>query len=488
MPSFSPTHSSSSSHRQTLNGDDQSSLDGYNNYEDSSSSVSSSSVSRRCRKDQHYRLKSKKYNNKAADSIQLGQYEKAIQSLEKAMACAQKQSDGGLTEKACRCNECSVVFMNDRYTTNNIDLLSSNHRHMNTCIGRMSRRISKPKLKKLIPDGLSSTTTTTDINASWSIEDEYCDDDYDFCNTFHEKENRPNNEEPSGTYTNKFLYHYSEDNGSISVAYSNNGNDYIGCMNRRISQPKMMKIPINESKCNTDGRKSTSWKIEYEYYDDNNYVPSTSSDPDNTDFLLNQKEEEDFITATYSTNSAKINTDNECISRINHRVSQPSLKINATLPSSSNDGIYYQRPIWINRENGHAKGLVIFVVITFNLALAYHLAGVVATSLSVNNIDDDENDRNKTFSTDIKNIKKALLLYEMASQYELRLRHGSSAGDGQRDFAWDRHMSLRFNKILLENVSGMKSRYAFLKKYRKGTLCKLLFSLTRSIQEQETKQ
>ena len=92
-----------------------------------------------------------------------------------------------------------------------------------------------------------------------------------------------------------------------------------------------------------------------------------------------------------------------------------------------NDEIY-KRPIRIQRE-GCSMGSTLFLIITFNLALTSHLEVAVSHS-------------KKRF--DSSSAKKALLFYEMTSDYERRILSDSKT--------WDPLASIRFNTILSSNL------------------------------------
>lgn len=144
--------------------------------------------------------------------------------------------------------------------------------------------------------------------------------------------------------------------------------EYIASMTKSISQPRVKKVSLHNRNNNYGEGKNASWSIKDEYCDEE---------------LHEHKDEE-----------------------------------------------IYKRPIRVTRE-GHPIGSSLFLIITFNLALAHHLE--VATSF---------NHR----SYDPKAAKKTLLFYELTSTYEKRILADSNN-------CWDSLSSIRFNTILNNNLN-----------------------------------
>lgn len=75
--------------------------------------------------------------------------------------------------------------------------------------------------------------------------------------------------------------------------------------------------------------------------------------------------------------------------------------------ADNHDGGYiYRRPIRISRE-GHAMGMTLYLIITFNLALAHHLKTI---SCSMDNKDGRS-----------RNVNRTLVLYELTYKWQLKL-------------------------------------------------------------------
>mmetsp|Transcript_7926 Transcript_7926/g.17034 ORF Transcript_7926/g.17034 Transcript_7926/m.17034 type:complete len:401 (+) Transcript_7926:70-1272(+) len=165
--------------------DDDSDNIGSNNDEDDSST------------DAHL-LYAQKLNNNAAMCIGIGYHERAIQSLQEALKFSQKQSDESLT-KVCRCDGCKmdggIDFSTDfesnettsysynksipsRGTKGYKDEESSDEEddHVRKISRSMTRDISLPRLQKISCNN-TSNSCGEGKKASWSIKDEYCDEE-----------------------------------------------------------------------------------------------------------------------------------------------------------------------------------------------------------------------------------------------------------------------------------------------------------------------
>eukprot|EP00536_Pseudo-nitzschia_multiseries_P005583 jgi/Psemu1/12926/gm1.12926_g len=154
--------------------------------------------------DNAHLLYAQKLNNNAAMCIEIGYYERAIQSLQGALKCSQKQSDESLRQ-VCRCRECRVDgctdfsadfasetagrackptisigdtagFDEDESSDDEFDYVRNRRNLSDKDISSMARSISHPKVQKVVrPDGHNSSSEGN--NAPWSIKDEYCDEE-----------------------------------------------------------------------------------------------------------------------------------------------------------------------------------------------------------------------------------------------------------------------------------------------------------------------
>ncbi|VEU35505.1 unnamed protein product [Pseudo-nitzschia multistriata] len=142
-----------------------------------------------------------KLNNNAAWCIEIGYYERAIQSLQEALKYSQKQSDERLVQ-ICRCNECildggidfsadfgrigqsrgpKVATRGTQGCDNDESSDEEDDHARNSCdfdeehIANLTKSISQPKIQK-VARGNRSNGFGSGTNASWSIKDEYCDE------------------------------------------------------------------------------------------------------------------------------------------------------------------------------------------------------------------------------------------------------------------------------------------------------------------------
>ena len=160
--------------------------------------------------DHEYLLYAQNLNNNAALCIDIGYYDKATQSLQKALEFSQQLSDENLT-KVCQCIGCKVDgcidfsldfqsnhradFEGDSATTkgrfeSHDDFYDSSSEDDNNYtrnrnmsredISKLTKSISCPKLQKLSLEQRKKKSAEGDgRNASWSIQDEYCDEELD---------------------------------------------------------------------------------------------------------------------------------------------------------------------------------------------------------------------------------------------------------------------------------------------------------------------
>jgi hypothetical protein len=90
-------------------------------------------------------------------------------------------------------------------------------------------------------------------------------------------------------------------------------------------------------------------------------------------------------------------------------------------------GYIYRRPIRITSrtiQEGHNMGSTLFLIITFNLALAHHLSAV-AVALAVNG--------NNSGTTETNRIKKTLQLYEISNKWHIQSSNCYLYNDGDDD-------------------------------------------------------
>lgn len=154
-------------------------------------------------KDHSFLMYAQKLNNNAAMCIEIGYYEKAKQSLQKALEFSQKQSDESLIE-VCNCDGCQtdgcIDFAAD-FSPDDFKLTKGNdlsrRRHSsaedypssdeeelyvrNKSVSKekknkLSHSISHPKLKKMSQEERNRPHKG---NSSWSISDEFCEQEVD---------------------------------------------------------------------------------------------------------------------------------------------------------------------------------------------------------------------------------------------------------------------------------------------------------------------
>lgn len=146
-----------------------------------------------------YQTFAQKLNNNAAMCIEIGYYDKATQSLQRALNFYQKQSDESMIE-ICPCGKCesdgNIDFSADfrGKAPRRISLSShcSDEGDDDEYIKKPSRSISKedikfltksisnPKLEKLLADERRRLRgESADKNANWCIEDEFCEGEFD---------------------------------------------------------------------------------------------------------------------------------------------------------------------------------------------------------------------------------------------------------------------------------------------------------------------
>jgi hypothetical protein len=125
----------------------------------------------------------------------------------------------------------------------------------------------------------------------------------------------------------------------------------------------------------------------------------------------------------------------------NNNDSNSDLDYNSLL---SDDTIYgcgyiYRRPIRITSrtiQEGHNMGSTLFLIITFNLALAHHLSAV---SAAVNNGSNSNSNTTTTTTTTTTNanekskIKKTLQLYEISNKWHIQSSNCHIYNDGDDD-------------------------------------------------------
>jgi hypothetical protein len=152
-------------------------------------------------KDHSFLMYAQKLNNNAAMCIEIGYYEKATQSLQKALEFSQKQSDESLIE-VCTCNGCKtdgcIDFAADFKLTKGKDVSRRRHsycghedypssdeedlyvRKKNVSKekkNKLSHSISHPKLKKMSEE--ERYRPSHKGKTSWSISDEFCEEEVD---------------------------------------------------------------------------------------------------------------------------------------------------------------------------------------------------------------------------------------------------------------------------------------------------------------------
>mmetsp|Transcript_20626 Transcript_20626/g.48482 ORF Transcript_20626/g.48482 Transcript_20626/m.48482 type:complete len:426 (-) Transcript_20626:1736-3013(-) len=155
--------------------------------------------------DKAHLLYAQKLNNNAAMCIGIGYYERAIQSLQEALKCSQKQSDESLMQ-VCRCRGCrydsSIDFSADfvpsettdrpreptildrgatgyddeESSDDEFDYVSKRRDFDEEYFSSLTKSISHPKVQKVVRRD-SDNSSGEGKNASWSIKDEYCDEE-----------------------------------------------------------------------------------------------------------------------------------------------------------------------------------------------------------------------------------------------------------------------------------------------------------------------
>ncbi len=142
-----------------------------------------------------YQTFAQKLNNNAAMCIEIGYYDKATQSLQRALEFYQKQSDENMVE-VCDCDKCvgdgNLDFSADFRARAPRRLSISSHcsddgdddyiRKPKRSISKddikfLTKSISNPKLEKVLSEERRRLRGEggNDKNANWSIEDEFCE-------------------------------------------------------------------------------------------------------------------------------------------------------------------------------------------------------------------------------------------------------------------------------------------------------------------------
>jgi len=358
-------------------------------------------------KDHAHLLYAQKLNNNAAMCIEIGYYERAIQSLKKALKFSEKRSDESL-KHACRCDGCKAdgcIDFADDFASNKLTqhsgmpVASSDEESSDdedeyvpkTAAGNdkgalILKSISQPRIQRILPIERNGSRGGKGENASWGTKDEYCDDEEDLKKykkalKFSEKRSDERLTQHSGMPVASRSTRGNDDEESSDyedecVPETAAGNDKCAFIIKSISQPRVQKISPDERNVSKVGKgENASWNIKDEYCDDEDL-------------------EEEY---------------------------------------KSRDDEIYKRPIRVSRE-GHPMGSSLFLIITFNLALAHHLE--VATTY---------NDK----SYNPKSTKKALLFYELSSAYESNLLADSNK-------YWRSISSVRFNTILNNNLNQVR--------------------------------
>jgi len=126
--------------------------------------------------------------------------------------------------------------------------------------------------------------------------------------------------------------------------------------------------------------------------------------------------------------------------------------------SLSNDltgsGYIYQRPIRVPPEciiENHNMGRTLFLIITFNLAMAHHLGAMVATSRTSCESDCEDRTAPNPLQTNNK-IKKALQLYEISHSWHSRITSEQTSDESGASQTFG-VSSIRFRMILSNNMS-----------------------------------
>ena len=146
-----------------------------------------------------YQTYAQKLNNNAAVCIEIGYYDKATQSLQRALNFYQKQSDESMM-KMCPCDKCeidgnidfsadfrakvprglSITSMRSNDSDDDDEYISKPRRNFSKeDIKWMSKSISNPRLKKSLTEEVKILRGEgeTEKNAQWSIKDEFCEDE-----------------------------------------------------------------------------------------------------------------------------------------------------------------------------------------------------------------------------------------------------------------------------------------------------------------------
>lgn len=112
---------------------------------------------------------------------------------------------------------------------------------------------------------------------------------------------------------------------------------------------------------------------------------------------------------------------------------------------SNSGGYIYRRPIRIRRQ-GHAMGSTLYLIVTFNLALAHHLQ--IASNYAI-----------KNFGKTSKEVNRTLVLYELSYKWQLKLLNNiSSKRSATRKVLLSPPpstavTSIRFNMMIRNNLS-----------------------------------
>jgi len=157
----------------------------------------------------------------------------------------------------------------------------------------------------------------------------------------------------------------------------------------------------------------------------------------------------------------------------------PVVNANANVRCSCACAYVYQRPIRIpplpTLEN-HNMGRRLFLIVTFNLALAHHLGAMTTSNSTTNSTTSNSNGnsnsatsnttqpptttttkqlipkRLQTSSTNVNKIKKALQLYEISRNWHSRIV-STTCHDSNESHECDTMSSIRFQMILSNNLS-----------------------------------
>jgi len=131
-------------------------------------------------------------------------------------------------------------------------------------------------------------------------------------------------------------------------------------------------------------------------------------------------------------------------------ITPPVANVSTTIGRDMGCGYVYQRPIQIPPlpilEN-HNMGRTLFLIVTFNLAMAYHLSAMATTSCT-----EACEDHTSKLRRSGNKIKKALQLYEVSHNWHSRInsRRTSHECDASQTTGVS---SIRFRIILSNNLS-----------------------------------